>query len=251
MNAKPKLKLILILLLATVVLFSLSVYRTALLNRAYERQVKVAESLEKQGKFKEALKKYEEALRFVPRNDSERKRFILRKVSEVKRKAAQASSGSNGSFGGGQEGKEATAAAAAEFNEMVAVKDIGTLLPASFMNMTGEVVSGKDVASVRFDDLDTRSSYFVYVYRHESVRKAQEFMTNARSVLFPENLKSVIMEGEYRGIPGFYGENERGDSALYFRYGNLVFEMLLRSETLKRDQRIEHLLELQRELKKP
>lgn len=253
MDGKNRFKLLIFSLVFLLVSLGLAYYKSSVQNSAFQKQFASAERLEKSGQIKEAIEAYKKALSYVSKNDTEKKRLIALKISNLKQKASETNDSSYPGDSSKQrsEGSVSPETTAVSYDRIVEIDDLGKLLPSSFLDMKSEVVASKDVASVRFDDVNSMTSYFVYVYRHETVASAQDFLETARSKIFPKNVKDVMMKGSYNRVRGFYGENESGDSALYFRYGNLVFELLLRSDTLKKEERFNHLIELQKVLRKP
>jgi hypothetical protein len=222
---------------------------------SFEKHLSLAESFEKSGQLEKALKEYEAAAKFALRATPSEKRKLQKKIEllkkEIRVKEDEDQQTTPSSKGSSETTQTTTTGSVLSGPDVVKVENLGLLLPEKFNDLSGTVVSAKDVASVRFDDVGSKSSYFVYVYRHTNKKSAGSFLNLAKAKLFPLNQSEVVVEGAYSGINGFYGENDQGDSALYFGYGNLVFELLLRSETLKIDKRKEILLSLAKELKKP
>jgi|GEM_PF-7122331 len=227
-------------------------------KNAYREQLNRAAQFEKTGELKKALKEYRSALKLSERVAPADKKKLEQKIRSIEEKISSGSAGSSqDSKEGSQSSKESgdgentTAAVVVTGPEVVNIENLGSLLPEKFLDIKGTVVSSKDVASVRFDDVAARTSYFVYVYRHSNKNSVENFLKVAREKLFPLNQTSVELRGSYQGVSGFYGEKNEGDAALYFGYGNLVFELLLRTETMERSEKISMLLKLSEELKRP
>jgi transposase len=234
-------------------------YRINTLERAYQKNLSEAVKAEKSGNLEKALKEYQEALASLPLNDSQKKAELKKKIKEIKEKiegnkVAENDSG-NGSSGNIQNGNNNASengnTIGTTIPAVIDIKDLSALLPEKVFGIDGVIAPGKDIASARYDDVLSRTTYIIYINRFESADRAAKFVMNTSENIFGLNKKIVDCVGSYAGIKGYYGENEQKDAAIYFSYGNLAFELLLRSETLEQEKKLEKLLELQKEVKKP
>ncbi len=259
-----------ILLVAIVVLLVVSVafaYRVSTQReRAFKTHYEKAYQAEKSGDYDTAIKEFKEALKYVARNDDDKKKEVQGKIEELTKKAeekkSQTSSGTQGNSGGTSEGGEnqqqTGESAAGETTpppvqgpQNTGVKDLSALLPSSFLELKGDISKGDSLSRVTFDDVRSRTMYIVYVSKLESAEAAANFTMRTRDTLYSKNKLEIPLSGEYNGYIGFYGENDRGELALYFSYGNLAFELLAHSEYLDRDKLKENLFKLQEAIKKP
>ncbi|MCX7832474.1 MAG: hypothetical protein N2440_06210 [Actinobacteria bacterium] len=247
-----------IILIFIVSVLTYNYYNSFVSKKEFEKHFGTAEKLEKQGKFKEALQEYNKALSLVGRNDDQKRRLIIKRIEEVKRKnESERRTSTNNSEGASKlpssnEKKEnSNSTSTKELSVVFHLKDLGKLLPDSFDGLKGDITSSTEVATVRFDDISSRTNYFIYVYKHTSSKGASEFIETSKEKIFNLKIREVELIGEFKGFKGYYGENAQGDSALYFSYGNLIFEILMRTETLKPEERLGKLLSLQEKIKKP
>lgn len=256
---KNKIRLIVLVTLILIVsVLSFNYYKSMVSEKKLEKHFKTAQNLEKQGKFKEAIDEYNKALSFLGRNDEQKKQLILDRIEEVKRKSGSdrrnttSNSRNANDFPSNNENEEKTnSKATKESSLFFNLKDLGKLLPNSFENLKGDVTTSNNIAVVRFDDLSSRTNYFIYLYQHTSSKSAKEFIETSKEKIFNLSTRDVELRGEFKGYKGYYGENKQGDSALYFSYGNLVFEILMRTETIKPEERLIKLLSLQAKIKRP
>lgn len=259
-----------ILLVAVFILLAVSValaYRVSTQReQAFKTHYEKAYQAEKSGDYDMAIKEFKEALKYVARNDDDKKKEVQEKIEEVTKKAeekkSQTSSGAQGNSGGTSEEEEnqqqtgenavgETTPPPVQGPENTGVKDLSVLLPSTFLELRGDVSKGDNLSSIRFDDVASRTMYVVYVYKLENAQASASFAQRTRDTLYSQNKLEIPLSGEYNGYKGFYGENERGELALYFSYGDLAFELLTRSEYLDRDKLKENLFKLQEAIKKP
>lgn len=258
MNRKRQLVILAIMVVFLILSAAAASFKIRSDQKALNEHLSRAVELEKSGQLDKALEEYEAALKLSERAAPEEKKKLEQKITSLKEKISTGSdSGSKESGKDSQDGaasgdaESSTASVVVAGPEVVNIENLGSLLPEKFLDMKGTVVSNRDVASVRFDDVAARTSYFAYVYRHPDKNSAENFLKVAREKLFPVNQSTVDLKGPYQGLTGFYGEKDEGDAALYFAYGNLVFELLLKTETMERSEKLSMLLKLSEELKKP
>lgn len=254
-NKKLMAFMILLVLISSVAYY----YRINSLENAYQRSLSQAVKAERSGNLEKALKEYQEALKSLPLNDTQNKARLEKKITEIKKKIKSKKVIAK-TPGEEKNQNELNSANNSSPNEnsgsttapvLINIKDLSALLPEKVFGIEGVIAKGEDITSARYDDVFSRTTYIIYINRFENADKAAKFVKNISENVFDKNRKIVDCVGDYAGIKGYYGENEQKDAAIYFSYGNLAFEFLLRSETLEQEKKLERLLELQKEVKKP
>lgn len=239
-------------------------------QRAYESHASKAAKLEKMGNEKAALREYEKALKYLPLNEEESLKKTKKTIARLKRKIEEESkktaevndststagtdspgvAGADGGDSGGDSGGGAEVVIPGA-NVDVSKVVLAELLPNKFENLHSEPMSGKEVASVRFDDASSESVIIIYVYRLSTAKEAFERAKASIEELYVNDASKVNLRGYYSGQQGYCGVSAQGDVMLSFSYSSLVFECLARSKTLDKAEIKEKLAALQGDIKKP
>lgn len=247
-----KILLALFLAFLVLVLAGVSYFKSTSNENAFNTHLKKAEEFEKQGRFSTAIEELNKALKYVSQNEQKKRTLAEKKLKELKEKLKKEEAAKEGTESANNgNGSSGNSTATPVEPPLVKIRSLASLLPERFEGIESKPVESKDVASVRFDDVDSRTTYIVYVYRHKDADSADNFIKVSREKTFSKNVREISLEGAYKGLKGFYGENDQGDSALSFAYSNLVFEILMRTETIDTSNRLKFLLKLQQGLKKP
>lgn len=242
----------------------------------YRAHIEKARQYEKQGKNEAAIKELQEALKYIPFNDASAKKQIEKKILTLKKEVEKSKKrevagsrpgegSSGGSDGGsksessgndsgfkGDTGNDSTSDAQVP-GATVDVKGVKleSLLPSSFGDMRSSPTGDSDVASVRFDDPDSNTTYIIYAYRMDSPEYAYERARFTTKEMYKKNAQEVKLLGDFSGQIGYYGENGQGDSILTFSFSSILFECLVRSDYLDTEGKKSKLIELAKGLKKP
>lgn len=263
-------KLAILIVLAVLAAASLGFYwwKTTTSQKQIEEHVAAAEQFERVRNYEKALKELEEALRYVAVNDEATRDELEQKIDELKQKVEQtkrisgssesestssaqggsAAEDDNQSSNGGGADKQPESP---QEPETVDVAMLGTLLPTSFSGLEGNLADGEEIASVRFDDLASDSTYLIYVYRQSDPEAADRLVKSVTENVYNINVREVSLRGDFEGFTGLFALNEQGDAGIFFAYGPLNFECLVRTTTLSDEQKFNKLLELQSLIKKP
>lgn len=231
----------------------------------YRAHVEKARQYEKQGKNEEAIKELEDAKKFVAPNDTVKKKEIENKIAalekkiEENKKGASTAPSSNGDedFTSGSEkpGGDGPTTGNSPVIPGASVDvsgiDLVKLLPASFESFNSSPTGDTDIASVRFDDVDANTSYFIYVSRLDSPEKAYNRAKLSVKEVFKRNVSDLKLTGDFKGQTGHYGERDLGQAILTFSYSSILYECLIRSGSLDTPGKKSKLLSLQKGVKKP
>lgn len=262
-------KLIILVVLAVLAAASFGFYwwKTTTSQERLEEHIASAEEFERVHDYDKAINELKEALKYVAVNDEETRSELEQKLEELQQKVEQSkAAASSESPGGTQDGQQPAGEDGSDGDtgtepsgqedtstepESVSITMLGALLPTDFSGIKGNLSDGEGVASVRFDDLASDSTYLVYVYRQADPEAADRLVESVTQNVYNVGVQEIELRGEFEGFKGLFALNEQGDAGIFFAYGPLNFECLVRTTTLSDEQKLSRLKELQSLIKKP